>query len=88
MGVPLWLCALGIFVILFNNRKLRKRHGDMPVRVRRTGKERWVRGHAVWVSDVRLEGQPCRVERRCAPPMPRSGRSCAASGTTSRSRAC
>jgi hypothetical protein len=52
LGVPLWLCAAGILVILLNNRKLRKRHGDMPVRVRRPGKKRWIRGHAIWVSDV------------------------------------
>lgn len=52
LGVPLWLCAVGILVIVLNNRKLRKRHGDIPVRVRRPGKKRWTRGHAIWVSDV------------------------------------
>ncbi len=52
LGVPLWLCAIGIFVLLFNNHKLRKRPGDIPVRVLRPGKKRWTRGHAVWVSDV------------------------------------
>src|SRR3990172_9318604 len=52
LGVPLWLCALGILVIVLNNRKLRKRHGDIPVRVKRPGRKRWTRGHAVWVSDV------------------------------------
>jgi len=52
LGVPLWLCALGILAIALNNRKLRKRHGDIPVRVRRPGKKRWTRGHAIWVSDV------------------------------------
>lgn len=52
LGVPLWLCAIGIFMLLFNNRRLRKRYGDIPVRVRRPGKSRWTRGHAVWVSDV------------------------------------
>jgi len=52
LGVPLWLCALGILVIVLNNRKLRKRHGDIPVRVKRPGKKRWTRGHAIWVSDV------------------------------------
>lgn len=36
----------------FRNRSLRKRHGDIPVRVKRPGKTRWTRGHAVWVSDV------------------------------------
>ena len=52
LGVPLWLCAAGIFMLVFNNRRLRKRYGDVPVRVRRPGKTRWTRGHAVWVADV------------------------------------
>ena len=52
LGVPLWLCALGILVIVLNNRKLRKRYGNIPVRVKRPGKDRWRRGHAIWVSDV------------------------------------
>ena len=29
-----------------------RRHGDIAVRVRRPGKKRWTRGHAIWVSDV------------------------------------
>jgi hypothetical protein len=37
---------------VLRNRRLRKRHGDIPVRVRRPGKKRWIRGHAIWVSDV------------------------------------
>ena len=52
LGVPLWLCAAGILVVVLNNRRLRKRHGDIPVRVKRPGKQRWTRGHAMWVSDV------------------------------------
>jgi len=52
LGVPLWLCALGILTVILQNRKLRKRYGDIPVRVRRPGKKRWTRGHAIWVSDV------------------------------------
>jgi hypothetical protein len=52
VGVPLWLCAVGIFVLVYRNRQLRKRHGDIPVRVLRPGKTRWVRGHALWISDV------------------------------------
>ena len=52
LGVPLWLCSAVILMLLFNNRRLRKRYGDIPVRVRRPGKQRWTRGHAVWVSDV------------------------------------
>ena len=52
LGVPLWLCALGILTVVVQNRKLRTRHGDLPVRVHRPGKKRWSRGHAIWVSDV------------------------------------
>jgi hypothetical protein len=52
LGVPLWLCAVAILLIALNNRKLRKRYGNIPVRVKRPGKERWRRGHAIWVSDV------------------------------------
>ena len=52
IGVPLWLCAIGILVLVFNNRKLRKREGNLPVRVHPPGKKRWTRGHAIWISDV------------------------------------
>ena len=52
LGVPLWFCALGIMVIVFRSRGLKQRYGDIPVRVRQPGKERWTRGHAIWVSDV------------------------------------
>ena len=52
VGVPLWLCALGILGLVYRNRSLRRRGGDITVRVQRTGKTRWTRGHAVWVSDV------------------------------------
>lgn len=52
VGVPLWLCAFGILAIVYRNRSLRIRHGDIPVRVLRPGKTRWTRGHAVWVSEV------------------------------------
>jgi hypothetical protein len=52
LGVPLWLCAIGIGALVFRNRALRKRPGNVPVRVLRPGKKRWTPGHAVWVSDV------------------------------------
>jgi hypothetical protein len=52
LGVPLWLCAGGILYLILTNRKLRKRRGDVPVRVRQPGSSRWRRGHAIWVSDV------------------------------------
>lgn len=52
LGVPLWLCAIGILTLLLRNRGLRKRPGNVPVRVRRPGKQRWSPGHGVWVHDV------------------------------------
>ena len=52
LGVPLWICAAGITITVLKNRGLRKRPGDIPVRVKRPGKTRWTRGHALWVSDV------------------------------------
>jgi hypothetical protein len=52
IGVPLWLCAIAITVLVFRNRALRKRYGDIPVRILRAGKKRWTPGHAIWVSDV------------------------------------
>ena len=32
--------------------QLRKRPGNIPVRVLRPGKKRWTSGHGIWVSDV------------------------------------
>ena len=52
LGVPLWICAAGITITVVKNRGLRKRPGNIPVRVKRPGKSRWTRGHALWVSDV------------------------------------
>lgn len=52
LGVPLWLCAIGILALVLRNRGLRHRAGDVPVRVLRPGKTRWTRGHGLWVSDV------------------------------------
>ena len=52
LGVPLWLCAAGIGALVVRNRALRKRAGDLPVRVLSPGKKRWARGHGIWVSDV------------------------------------
>ena len=44
LGVPLWFCALAILIFVFRNRSLRRRLGDVPVRVLRPGKQRWTRG--------------------------------------------
>ncbi len=52
LGVPLWLCALGILALVFRNRSLRKRAADIPMRLRVDAKGRWHRGHGLWVHDV------------------------------------
>ena len=52
MGVPLWLCAIAIFVLVKRNSWLRNRPGNVPVRMRPPGKKRWLPGHGVWVHDV------------------------------------
>lgn len=52
LGVPLWLCALIALMVVIRNRALRKRPGNVPVRVRRAGKKRWTPGHGVWIHDV------------------------------------
>jgi hypothetical protein len=52
VGVPLWLCAAGILTLLLRNRSLRRRAGDLPVRIRSAAGGRWRRGHALWVHDV------------------------------------
>ncbi len=52
LGVPLWICAAGIIILIVRNRSIKHRAGNIPVRVLRPGKSRWMRGHAIWVSDV------------------------------------
>lgn len=52
VGVPLWLCAIALLTLVFRNRSLRKRPGNVPVRVRRGEAGRARAGHAVWISDV------------------------------------
>ena len=52
LGVPLWLCAAGILTLVFRNRSLRKRPGNIPCKFRPGDKKRWTSGHGVWVSDV------------------------------------
>jgi hypothetical protein len=52
LGVPLWLCAVGILTVVVRNHKLRVRGGDVFVRRRPAGRKRWGRGHGVWVHDV------------------------------------
>ena len=52
VGVPLWLCAIAILILVMRNRALRKRSGNVAVRVRPEGKRRWMPGHGLWVNDV------------------------------------
>jgi hypothetical protein len=52
LGVPLWLIAIALLMMFFRNRKLRKRPGNIPVKVLRPGKKRWKSGHGLWISDV------------------------------------
>jgi hypothetical protein len=52
LGVPLWLCAAGLSVLVMRNRAIRHRPGNVKVRRRRQGKARWTRGYGVWVHDV------------------------------------
>ena len=52
VGVPLWLCAVAILTLVYRNRTLRRRPGNVPVRVRRAGKRRWAPAHGIWTHDV------------------------------------
>lgn len=52
IGIPVWFCAAGILLVVLRNRGLRRRPGNVSIRVRRPGKDRWVAGHGVWVHDV------------------------------------
>ena len=52
VGVPLWLCAAAIAATLLRNRSLRKRGGDIPMRLRSDPDKRWKRGHGLWVNNV------------------------------------
>ena len=67
LGVPLWLCAAGILVLILRSRAIAHRAGDIPVRVLSPGKTRWVRGHAIWVSDVfAFRGSPAAWSEQLA----------------------
>jgi hypothetical protein len=52
LGVPLWLCAVGILVLVFRDRGRRRRAADIPMRPRLAAKGRWRRGHGLWVRGV------------------------------------
>lgn len=83
LGVPLWLCAAGILILVLRNRRLRMRHGNIPVRVLRPGRTRWTRGHAVWVSDVLAwRGFPAAWDEDLVPVVGARGRSATAEERT------
>lgn len=52
LGVPLWLIAIALLVLVLRNRGLRKRAANIPMRLRTDPEGRWRRGHGVWVHDV------------------------------------
>ena len=63
LGVPLWLCAIAIFTLVFRNRSMRKRPDNVAVRLRTRESKRWKAGHAVWTHDVlAFRGSPAAWE--------------------------
>jgi len=47
LGVPLWLIAIALLVLVLRNRGLRKRVLDIPMRLRVDPEGRWRRGHGL-----------------------------------------
>ena len=65
VGVPLWLCAVAIGVLILRNRSLRKRAGNVPTHMRVAPGKRWTRGHGLWVHDVwAFRGSPAAWNER------------------------
>ena len=52
IGVPLWLLAVALWVLLAQNRSIRNRPGNIPNRFRASKEKRWRRGNSLWVHDV------------------------------------
>jgi hypothetical protein len=52
VGVPLWLIAIALIIMLRRTSALKARPGNMKMRWRRPDSDRWVLGNAVWVHDV------------------------------------
>ena len=65
LGVPLWLCALAIAILILRNRALRHREGNLPVRVRKANGRHWSRGNAIWIHDVFVSRGSPAVWREC-----------------------
>ncbi len=51
-AVLLSLCAAAIVTLALSDRALRRRPGNVPVRIRRSRNDRWSPGHGLWVHDV------------------------------------
>jgi hypothetical protein len=52
LGIPLWLCAVGILDLVFHDRGRRRRAVDIPMLPRLAVKGRLHRGHGLWVHGV------------------------------------
>jgi len=52
LGIPLWLCAVGILDLVFRDRGRRRRAVDIPMLPRLAVKGRLHRGHGLWVHGV------------------------------------
>jgi hypothetical protein len=52
VAIPLWLVAFELTSLALRNRTLRRRPGNIRVRLRPPGGSRWHSGHGVWVHDV------------------------------------
>jgi hypothetical protein len=65
LGVPVWVAAIVLLLLVFRNRRLRHRHGDIPVHVRAAGAKRWTRGHGIWTHDVfAFRGSPAAWQEK------------------------
>jgi hypothetical protein len=53
-GVLLGLLAGAIVLMIVRSEQIRRRPGNVPVRLLREGKNGWLPGHGVWVHDVFL----------------------------------
>lgn len=52
LATALAIGLLALLVVVRRNRAMRRRPGNVPVRVRFRGSGQWVRGHGVWVNDI------------------------------------
>lgn len=52
LGVPIWMIVGGILTLLWRNRSVRKRPGNIQCRMSAEPGKRWRRGNGIWVHDV------------------------------------